>query len=64
MDRQKVKRSAEQYVNGAAFMTTKELAGWLGVGRTTARGILSQIRPAYKHHYFIPEILDVLEKRC
>jgi hypothetical protein len=44
-------------------MTVKEFAGWLGVDRSTARGILSDATPAYKHHYFIPEILDVLEGR-
>lgn len=63
MDRKRMKASAETYVKGAAFMTVKEFAGWLGVDRSTARGILSDATPAYKHHYFIPEILDALEER-
>lgn len=63
MDKQRMKRDAEQYVNGSSFMTQTQFAGWLGVGRTTAREILLDVQPAYEKHYFIPEILDALERR-
>lgn len=62
MERQQMVRDMRSYCNGAAFITQKEFAGFMGVSLSTAKRKLRGLEKIDKKYYYIRDVVIALEK--
>lgn len=60
MDARTLEKSLTRYAKGAAFVTQKQVAGFMGVSRDTARRQLRGLESIGGKYYFIPEVISAL----
>lgn len=60
MDRRSVRIRMERYVNGASFITSGQLMGFLNVSRSTAQRKLRGLESLDGKYYFIPDVVEKL----